>query len=126
MKKAKNDALTILCKLELIYPPAFFDIIIHLVLHLPNEALCGGCMAEGYVAEEALTFCSMYLRDVQTRFSRPDRNKDAVVEKRKFWGFESKCRPTSARQNKHLDPIEKLNIEWFVLDNYAAVRVYMK
>ncbi|KAI3763957.1 hypothetical protein L2E82_13955 [Cichorium intybus] len=86
MKKAKNDVLTILCKLELIYPPAFFDIMIHLVLHLPDEALCGGpvymrwmypferymkklknyvrnkarpegCMAEGYVAEEALTFC---------------------------------------------------------------------
>ncbi|KAI3778420.1 hypothetical protein L2E82_07700 [Cichorium intybus] len=155
MKKAKNDVITILCKLELIYPPAFFDIMIHLVLHLPDEALCGGpvymrwmypferymkklknyvrnkarpegCMAEGYVAEEALTFCSMYLRDVQTRFNRPDRNEDAVVEKSKFWGFESKCRPTSARRNKHLDPIEKQNIEWFVLDNYAAVREYMK
>ncbi|GJS75792.1 hypothetical protein Tco_0725673 [Tanacetum coccineum] len=32
----------ILCELELIYPPAFFDIMVHLVIHLPIEALEGG------------------------------------------------------------------------------------
>ncbi|GJS15686.1 reverse transcriptase domain-containing protein [Tanacetum coccineum] len=31
-----------LCDLELIYPPALFDIMIHLVIHLPLEALEGG------------------------------------------------------------------------------------
>nr|GEX93049.1 hypothetical protein [Tanacetum cinerariifolium] len=31
-----------LCNLELIYPPAFFDIMIHLVIHLPLEAIFGG------------------------------------------------------------------------------------
>ncbi|XP_076936560.1 uncharacterized protein LOC143603730 [Bidens hawaiensis] len=92
MKKAKKAILLILCKLELIYPLAFFDIMVHLVLHLPDEALLEvqnkarpeGSIAEGYVAEEALSFCSMYLRDVQTRFNRPDRNEDAVVEKTKL------------------------------------------
>ncbi|KAI3817395.1 hypothetical protein L1987_11185 [Smallanthus sonchifolius] len=46
MKKAKDAIITILCKLELIYPPAFFDIMVHLVLHLPDEAIRGGpvCM----------------------------------------------------------------------------------
>ncbi|GJV02180.1 retrovirus-related pol polyprotein from transposon TNT 1-94 [Tanacetum coccineum] len=33
-----------------------------------------GSIAEGYVAEEALTFCSHYLKGVETRFNRPDRN----------------------------------------------------
>ena len=31
-----------LCKLERIYPPAFFDIMIHLAVHLPQEAKLGG------------------------------------------------------------------------------------
>ncbi|GJV05246.1 F-box domain containing protein [Tanacetum coccineum] len=81
----------------LIYPPALFDIMIHLVIHLPLEALKGGpirprwmfpferymkklkgyvrnkakpegSIAEGYVAEEALTFSSHYFRDVTTKF----------------------------------------------------------
>ena len=151
MKRVKDVILIILCKLELIFPPAFFDIMIHLVLHLPDEALRGGpvfyrwmypferymkklknyvrnkarpegCIAEGYVAEEALAFCAMYLRDVQT--NRPDRNEDVVVEKKKLWVFESKCRPTSAVKTKQLSPSERLTIEWFVLDSCEEVRGY--
>ncbi|XP_022040029.1 uncharacterized protein LOC110942563 [Helianthus annuus] len=154
MRKAKDDILTILCKLEIIYPPAFFDIMVHLLVHLPDEAIAGGpvafrwmypferymkklkkyvrnptrpegCIAEGYVLEEALTFCSMYLQDVQTKFNRPDRNEDVVVEKCKFWVFESKCRPTSATKSKYLSTTEKSKMEWFVLDNCAEVREYM-
>nr|GFC14397.1 hypothetical protein [Tanacetum cinerariifolium] len=91
--------------LELIYHPALFDIMIYLVIHLPLEALEGGpirprwmypferymkklkgyvqnkakpegSIAEGYVAEEALTFSSHYFRDVTTKFNHPDRNVD--------------------------------------------------
>nr|GEY71750.1 hypothetical protein [Tanacetum cinerariifolium] len=80
-----SKVVDILCNLELIYPPAFFDIMIHLVIHLPLEALKGGpirprwmflferfmkklkgyvrnkakpegSIAEIYVTEEALTF----------------------------------------------------------------------
>ncbi|GJV03330.1 RNA-directed DNA polymerase, eukaryota [Tanacetum coccineum] len=39
MLKAQSKVVDILCNLELIYPPAFFDIMIHLVIHLPLEAL---------------------------------------------------------------------------------------
>ncbi|GJS87063.1 hypothetical protein Tco_0769699 [Tanacetum coccineum] len=105
MLKAQIKVVDILCDLELIYPPALFDIMIHLVIHLPLEALEGGpirprwmypferymkklkgyvrnkakpegSIAEGYVAEEALTFSSHYFRDVTTKFNRPDRNVD--------------------------------------------------
>ncbi|XP_062076859.1 uncharacterized protein LOC133781794 [Humulus lupulus] len=93
------------CKLESIFPPAFFDVMIHLAVHLPSEAKLGGpvhtrwmypverflgflkklaknkarpegSIAEGYVANEALTFCSMYLHGIETRFNRPERNWD--------------------------------------------------
>ncbi|GKD63911.1 hypothetical protein Tco_1306019 [Tanacetum coccineum] len=83
----------------------FLDIMIHLVIHLPLEALEGrpirprwmfpferymkklkgyvrnkakpeGSIAEGYVAEEALTFSSHYFQDGTTKFNRPDHNMD--------------------------------------------------
>ncbi|GKD48803.1 hypothetical protein Tco_1277779 [Tanacetum coccineum] len=38
----QSKVVDILCNLELVYPPAFFDIMIHLVIHLPLEALEGG------------------------------------------------------------------------------------
>nr|GEW42860.1 hypothetical protein [Tanacetum cinerariifolium] len=42
MLKAQIKVINILCDLELIYPPALFGIMIHLVIHLPLEALEGG------------------------------------------------------------------------------------
>ncbi|GKA82231.1 F-box domain containing protein [Tanacetum coccineum] len=39
MLKAQIKVVDILCKLELIYPPALFDIMVYLVIHLPIEAL---------------------------------------------------------------------------------------
>lgn len=33
-------------------------------------------MAEGYVAEECMTFCSMYMHDIETQFNRVERNYD--------------------------------------------------
>jgi hypothetical protein len=35
LKRMKDDILVILCKLEKIFPPAFFDIMIHVAIHLP-------------------------------------------------------------------------------------------
>nr|GEZ88718.1 hypothetical protein [Tanacetum cinerariifolium] len=45
MAKAESQLIGILCNLEQIYPPAFFDIMIHLVIHLPEDDLegVGGC-----------------------------------------------------------------------------------
>ena len=118
MVEAQNQLVLIFCKLERIFPPAFFDIMIHLVLHLPEEAILGGhvymrwmysferCLkklkdyvrnvaklegsiSEGYVVDEVLTFCSKYFDHVETRFNRPDRNDDDIQAIRKFSVFES-------------------------------------
>ncbi|GJT72376.1 hypothetical protein Tco_1031662, partial [Tanacetum coccineum] len=116
-----SKVVDILCNLELIYPLAFFDIMIHLVIYLPLEALEGGpirpywmypfkrftkklknyvrnkakpkgSIAEGYVAEEALTFSSHYFRDVTTKFNRPDRNVDPLPPTCQFQVFRSVCK----------------------------------
>ena len=36
LENRQTNILTILCKLETIFPPAFFDIIVHVVIHLPK------------------------------------------------------------------------------------------
>jgi len=102
----EKEEVKILCQIEMIFPPAFFDIKIHLPIHLPNEVRLGGpvqfrwmypierylcrlksyvrnkaypkgSIAEGYLAEEALTFCSRYLHaGVETRLNRERCNYD--------------------------------------------------
>ncbi|KAG8367020.1 hypothetical protein BUALT_Bualt16G0029000 [Buddleja alternifolia] len=42
--------------------------------YVGNKAFPEGSMAEGYIAEECLTFCSMYLNDIETQFSKAERN----------------------------------------------------
>ncbi|XP_060961844.1 uncharacterized protein LOC133032042 [Cannabis sativa] len=131
MEVAQQDLILILCKMESIFPPAFFDIMIHLVLHLPEEAILGGpvfmkwmypferymkklknyvgnkarhegSIAESYVIDEALTFCSMYFKGVETRLNRLDRNEDEVVP-RKLSVFQSQCRPITKGNLRPLD-----------------------
>ncbi|KAK1349188.1 DUF4218 domain-containing protein [Heracleum sosnowskyi] len=90
--KLQEEIIEILCELETVFPPTFFDIMVHLPLHLCKEVEFGGLvhlrwmfrierylcklksyvrnkskpegsMAEGYLAEECLTFCSRFLSD---------------------------------------------------------------
>jgi hypothetical protein len=94
-----------LCRLEMIFPPAFFDIMVHLPVHLAEEASLGGpvcyrwmypverylctvkgyvrnkahpegSIAEGYITEECMTFCSEFFKDMP---SRPERHESAAV-----------------------------------------------
>lgn len=41
-----------------------------------NRSCPEGSIAEGYVAEECLTFCSRYLHDVESKLNRVPRNTD--------------------------------------------------
>ncbi|KAM3398130.1 hypothetical protein P3S68_001644 [Capsicum galapagoense] len=89
----------------MIFPLAFFDVMVHLAVHLPREAMYGepvqyhwmykierflcklkryvrnkerleGSIEEGYIIDKCLTFCSMYLDDIKTIFNSEDRNDD--------------------------------------------------
>ena len=41
-EKLEGRILLILCKFEKYFPPAFFDVMVHLAVHLPCEAILGG------------------------------------------------------------------------------------
>jgi len=86
----QNDVVETLCNLEMIFPPSFFDIMVHLIVHLVHEIkMCGpvylrsmypferfmgilkhyvrnrarpeGSIVEGYVTEEVVEFCLDYM-----------------------------------------------------------------
>ena len=42
LDKEEERIILILCKLERIFPPSFFDIMVHLLIHLPYEAKIAG------------------------------------------------------------------------------------
>jgi hypothetical protein len=89
----------------MIFPPAFFDIMMHLPVHLAEEARLGGpvlyrwmypierylrtlkgymrnkahpegSIAEGYILEECMTFCSRFLDGMPTKQSQSERHED--------------------------------------------------
>jgi hypothetical protein len=45
----KKEIPIILVKLEKKFPPTFFDVMIHLVVHLPDEALLHGPVQYGWM-----------------------------------------------------------------------------
>ncbi|GKB94001.1 gag-pol polyprotein [Tanacetum coccineum] len=57
-----------------------------------NKAKPEGSIAEGYVAEEALTFSSHYFQDVTMKFNRPDCNVDPPPPTCQFEVFRSLCK----------------------------------
>jgi len=90
----ENEAAIILCQLEMYFPPAFFDIMVHLIVHLVREIKCCGpvylrwmypierymeilkgytknlhhleaSIVERYIAEETIEFCSEYIEKVK-------------------------------------------------------------
>ncbi|KAL5580234.1 hypothetical protein UlMin_012676 [Ulmus minor] len=154
MVEAQKQLVLILCKLERIFPPAFFDIMIHLVLHLPEEAILGGpvhmrwmypferylkrlkdyvrnaakpegSIAESYVVDEALTFCSRYFNDVETRFNRPDRNDDGMHPTRQLSVFESQCKPLGKQSYVELDNNDRDKAEFYILNNSPELEPYL-
>ncbi|GKE50489.1 hypothetical protein Tco_1481747, partial [Tanacetum coccineum] len=92
--------------------------------YVQNKVKPDGCIAEGYIAEEALTFCSHYLRNVPTRFNRPDKNDDGPPPTSELEVFRLACTPKSAGVGKKLDHEVKKKLVWYVLDNNPEIDEY--
>ena len=108
IEKLSSSIAETLCQLEMIFPPAFFDIMMHLPVHLAEETKIGGpvcyrwmypierylrtlkgyvrnkahpegSIAEGYISEECMTFYSHFLEDIDTKLDRPTCHKRSTV-----------------------------------------------
>lgn len=56
----------------------------HLKSHVTNKAQPEGSIAEGYILEETLLFCSRFLEGVKTAFNRPKRIEDDIPDSRSY------------------------------------------
>ncbi|KAL5537678.1 hypothetical protein UlMin_043567 [Ulmus minor] len=128
--------------------------MIHLVLHLPEEAILGGpvymrwmypferylkrlkdyvknaakpegSISEGYVVDEALTFCSRYFDDIETRFNRPDRNDDGIHRTRRLFVFESQCKPMGKQSQVYVEKNIRDRAEFYILNNSPEIETYL-
>lgn len=155
LHKLKVQIPIILCKLEKNFPPAFFDVMVHLAVHLPDEAilrgpvqygwmypverrLCTlkrfvrnrarpeGSIAEAYVANECLTFCSRYLNDVETRFNQEGRNRERVdLKEGDLSVFQHGVDLIGASRMTYLEG-DYDKMVWYVLNNCPEVQPFME
>nr|GLL44794.1 uncharacterized protein LOC109162939 [Ipomoea trifida] len=146
-----------LCHMEMIFPPSFFTVMVHLVVHLVDEVKLGGpvpyrwmysierylghlksfvrnranpegSIAEGYIAEECLTFCSRYLEGVETRFNRSRRVDDVPLYAENIQSniFKQIGRPGGSASTFQLTEIEKQQAHRYVLMNCKHVDKYVE
>ena len=155
LQRMKVEIPIILCKLEKIFPPSFFDVMLHLAIHLPDEAILRGpvqygwmypverrlytlkrfvrnmarpegSIAEAYVANECLTACSRYFDDVDTRHNREGRNKERVdLSRGKFYVFQHGVELLGAPRITYLQD-DYDKMVWYVLNNCSEVEPYIK
>jgi len=155
LEQLESTIPSTLCKLEMEFPPSFFDPMMHLPVHLASEALIGGptiyhwmyqferqikflkslvrnmahpeaSIAEGYLAYEFITLCSRYLDDMETMHNRPGRIND-TSDHEKFYlpEFSSSGRPLGACKTRDLDMVELQQAHIYVLRNCDEVQQFI-
>jgi hypothetical protein len=155
LHKMKSEIPIILCKLEKIFPPAFFDVMVHLTVHLPEEAIIrgpvqygwmypverrlytlkhsvrnmarpGGSIAEAYVANECLTACSRYFDDLNTRHNQEGRNRERFdMSKGDLSVFQHGVDLLGAHMITYQENMYDKMV-WYVLNNCSEVEQYIE
>ncbi|XP_047314395.1 uncharacterized protein LOC124918236 [Impatiens glandulifera] len=126
----------ILCNLAKIFPPAFFDSMEHLLVHLPYEANVGGLVSShhksicnAYILQEITTFASHYFEpDIQCKQRIPQRNIKGPVNLKQPPKsiFNYLGRSSGAKSKRYLDSEELLVAHTYVLLNCPEVEPYYR
>ncbi|CAH9124429.1 unnamed protein product [Cuscuta epithymum] len=155
IQKLQDEIVYILCKFEQIFPPSFFVSMIHLMVHLPEEARQGGTVterwmysiermlgkykkfvrnkarpegsiAEAYVSQESLNFCAMYLHKVETPFNKSERNFDGGPRHEKLSVFAQPSRPIMSCSSIPFSSSDMEVAHWFILTNCDEVIPFLE
>lgn len=99
--------------------------------YVKNKARPEGSIAEAFTANEALTFCSMYLHGIETKFNRTIRNDDVIDSRTSNNNgclpiFSLKARPTGHPRSKELSSAELKKAHWYILTNCEEVDPYRR
>ncbi|GJV39456.1 hypothetical protein Tco_1417896 [Tanacetum coccineum] len=91
--------------------------------YVRNKAKPEGSIAKGYITEEALTFCSHYLKGVEIRFNRHKRNEDGLNRTHEFQVFRSICKLVGKEVYTPLSAQVKQRVVSFVLNNTSKIEM---
>jgi len=101
LSRLQEEIVVILCELEIYFPPAFFDICVHLLVHIVediihlgpaflhnmmsfermngvikgfvhNRARPEGSIVQGYLTEECISFCTNLLGELDALLACPE------------------------------------------------------
>nr|XP_043611316.1 uncharacterized protein LOC122582917 [Erigeron canadensis] len=158
LEALQKEIVNILCKLERIFPPSFFTIMVHLCVHFPQEAILGGpvqsrwmypierylghlkkyvrnkaklegSIAKGYVVEEAMTFCSQYLKGVESKLDRHGKNDDKTNNGSQSFAldiFRLNGRGVGKKEVRVLPGDLLKKATWFVYNNCEEIQPYLE
>ncbi|XP_066358199.1 uncharacterized protein [Miscanthus floridulus] len=155
VKRLKEEIPLILCKLEKIFPPAFFDVMVHLAVHLPDEALLRGpvqygwmypierrlgtlknfvrnrarpegSIAEAYMASDTLTFCSRYMEDIDNRFNHDDGSDGEMPLPDDIFVFKHGVTLVGSNRSQYIDDVDLNKLVWYVLNNCEEAEEYLE
>ena len=93
-----------------------------------NKARPEGSIAKVYIATKCVTFCSMYLDDIEIRFNYADHNVD------REWGdnepmlpiFKQMVQLAGARRYEFMDVNKLSKVYFYVLNNYEEIEDFIK
>ncbi|XP_066338417.1 uncharacterized protein [Miscanthus floridulus] len=154
VKRLKEEIPLILCKLEKIFPPAFFDVMVHLAVHLPDEALLRGpvqygwmypierrlgtlknfvrnrarpegSIAEAYMASDTLTFCSRYMEDIDNRFNHDDGSDGEMPLPDDISVFKHGVTLVGSNRSQYIDDVDLNKLVWYMLNNCEEAEEYL-
>jgi hypothetical protein len=153
MEHWEAEIAEILCQLEMIFPPSFFDMMVHVTIHLASEVRIAGpvqfrdmwsterfvgrlkdfvqnmtypegSLAENYQFDECLTFCSRYLNGCATKFNRPSRHDSTEPNSAGQPYLRIIGRPLSGFASSQLDFVAWSQAQRCVLVNYPDIEKY--
>ncbi|KAK9049303.1 hypothetical protein SSX86_031729 [Deinandra increscens subsp. villosa] len=148
LDKLQEELIVTLCLLEKYFPPSFFDVMVHLTVHLTREVkLCGpvcfrwmypfercmkvikghvrnknkpeGCIAEQNVAEETIEFLSEFQKKLTTIGLPPDRHNNDIIEGNRDGNPLSAGKPTEVSSDIFM------KAHFFVMQNTSEVEPYI-
>ena len=94
--------------------------------YVKNKTRPEGSIAEAVVISEAITFCSMYMQNIETHFNRRPRNHVGdASNKQNITVFCQNCRPFGAVGVKLLTFEKVQRAHWFILSNCDEVQPYL-
>ncbi|GJZ44342.1 reverse transcriptase domain-containing protein [Tanacetum coccineum] len=90
--------------------------------YVKNNARPEGCIVQRYIDKECLTFCSMYLNDVDTIFNKVERNNEMVDFGGEISIFSCKGRPFGITEERVMSGTELGEIHTYILNNCPELK----